>query len=192
MVKFQLSQSEDPDTLSPTKSPMKRFLLPVLSLMVALLASSCTTVINTETKSSADDLVGAWRGKVQFKTGAFAAVTDLDFLYVFNAGGTMTESSNYDAAPPVTPAYGVWKKTGPRHYEARYVYYWTKPPAALDEITKGGGWSPGGHGVLTQTITLSEDGNAFDSSIKYEVFDQQGKPTDPVSEASANGVRITL
>ncbi|RFC41880.1 MAG: hypothetical protein DUW69_002520 [Verrucomicrobia bacterium] len=158
--------------------------------MIALLASSCTTVINTKTGTDVGDLVGAWRGKVQFKTGAFAAVTDLDFLYVFNAGGTMTESSNYDAMPPVTPAYGVWKKTGPRQYEAKYVYYWTKPPAALDEITKGGGWSPGGHGVLSQKITVSEDGNTFDSTLTYEVFDQAGKPTDPGSEASAKGARI--
>jgi len=171
---------------------MKRFLLPALGLMIALLASSCTTVINAKSETAGDDLTGAWRGRVQFKTGAFAAVTDLEFMYVFNAGGTMTESSNYDAMPPVTPAYGAWKKTGPRQYEAKYVYYWTKPPAALDEITKGGGWSPGGHGVLTQQITLSEDGNSFDSTIKYEVFDQTGKPTDPSSEALAKGARIKL
>jgi hypothetical protein len=162
----------------------------VLGLATALLAASCATAPGTAQTAGNDDLTGTWKGKVQFKTGAFAAVTDLDFLYVFNAGGTMTESSNYDAAPPVTPAYGVWRKTGPRHYEAKYVYYWTKPPAALDEITKGGGWTPGGHGVLTQKITLSDDGNSFDSTIKYEVFDQAGRPTDPTREASANGSRI--
>ena len=170
---------------------MKRFLLPTLGLMIALFASSCTTVITSKTtESSYDALVGAWKGHVQFKTGAFAAIKDLDFLYVFNAGGTMTESSNYDAMPPVTPAYGAWEKTGPHQYEARYVYYWTKPPAALDEITKGGGWAPGGYGVLTQKITLSDDGNSFDSTIGYEVFDLAGKPTDPASEASAKGERI--
>jgi len=157
---------------------------------MALLTSSCTTVINPKTATDANGLVGAWRGHVQFKTGAFAAITDLDFLYVFNAGGTMTESSNYDAMPPVTPAYGVWKKTGTKQYEARYVYYWTKPPPALDEITKGGGWSPGGHGVLTQKITLSEDGNSFEPNLVYEAFDQTGKPTEPRSEASAQGMRV--
>jgi hypothetical protein len=170
---------------------MKRFLLLTLGLMTALLTSSCSTVITSRTtETNYDALVGAWKGPVQFKTGAFAAVKDLDFLYVFNAGGTMTESSNYDALPPVTPAYGVWKKTGPHQYEARYIYYWTKPPAALDEITKGGGWSPGGHGVLTQKIILSDDGNSFDSTIRYEVFDQAGKPTDPASEATAKAVRV--
>ena len=170
---------------------MKRLILPVMGLLIALLASSCTTVITSKTtETSYDALVGAWKGQVQFKTGAFAAVKDLDFLYVFNAGGTMTESSNYDAMPPVTPAYGAWKKSGPKQYETKYVYYWTKPPAALDEITKGGGWSPGGHGVLTQKITLSDDGNTFDSTLTYEVFDQSGKPTDPASEAWAKGARI--
>jgi hypothetical protein len=171
---------------------MKRSLLPALGLLIALLTSSCTTVINSKTTTDADGLVGAWRGHVQFKTGAFAAVTDLDFLYAFHAGGTMMESSNYDAMPPVTPAYGLWKKTGPRQYETRYVYYWTKPPAALDEITKGGGWSPGGYGVLTQKITLSDDANAFDSTLKYEVFDQAGESTDPSSVATAKGTRIKL
>jgi hypothetical protein len=170
---------------------MKRLLLPALGFAIALLASSCTTVITAKTESShTEALVGAWKGHVQFKTGAFAAVKDLDFLYVFNAGGTLTESSNYDAMPPVTPAYGAWKKTGPSTYEARYVYYWTKSPTALDELTKGGGWAPGGHGVLTQTFTLASDGNSFDSTLRYEVFDQAGKPTDPPSEATAQGARI--
>ena len=35
---------------------------------------------------------------------------DLEFMYVFNVGGTMTASSNYDGAPPVPPAYGVWRR----------------------------------------------------------------------------------
>ena len=135
-------------------------------------------------------LVGAWRGHVQFKNGAFAEVKDLEFLYAFNAGGTMTESSNYDGVPPVAPAYGVWRKVGDRTFEARYEYYWTKAPATFDELAKGGGWMPGGRGVLVQTITLSADGNSFDSTIKYTVLNAQGKATDPVSEASAQGARM--
>ena len=73
-------------------------------------------------------LVGAWKSKVQFKDGAFAEIKDLEFLYVFNAGGTMTESSNYDSSPPVPPAYGVWRSVGPDSFEAKYVFYTTKPP----------------------------------------------------------------
>src|SRR4051812_42743591 len=47
---------------------------------------------------AANALVGAWRSHVAFDSGAFANVKDLEFMYVFNAGGTMTESSNYDAS----------------------------------------------------------------------------------------------
>ena len=98
-------------------------------------------------------LVGAWRGKVQFTSGAFAATTNLEFCYVFNEGGTMTESSNYDGAPPVPPAYGVWCKCGDRQYQAKYLYFWTKAPTDLQELSKGGGWSPGGWVCFEKTDT---------------------------------------
>lgn len=169
---------------------MKKHLLPLLALTAVFLTGGCTTTIISHEEAASSDLVGAWRGKVQFTTGAYATIKDFDFLYAFNAGGTMTESSNYDAMPPCTPAYGVWKKAGPRTYEARYVYYWTKPPAKLDELTAGGGWAPGGYGVLTQKFTLAADGNSFDSTISYEVFDQQGKPTEAPSVATASATRI--
>jgi len=139
-----------------------------------------------------DSLVGAWRGKVQFKSGAFAAVKDLEFLYAFNAGGTMTESSSYDAMPPAMPAYGVWKKLKPRQYEAKYVFFWTNPPKALEALTSGGGWTTGGSGVLVEKITLAEDGKSYTSTIKLDVFDQAGKPVDGASEAEAQVARITF
>ena len=139
-----------------------------------------------------DGLVGAWRGRVQFSSGVLAAVNDLDFMYSFNAGGTMTESSNYDGAPPVPPAYGVWKSTGVRTFRARYEFYCNKAPAAFDEIAKGGGWAPDGHGVLTQEITLSMEGDSFESTIHLELFDRQGHPAPGGGDAMAKGTRIKL
>jgi len=62
---------------------------------------------------SNESLMGAWRSQVQFTSGPFATVRDLEFMYVVHADGTLTESSNYDAAPPVPPAYGVWRETSP-------------------------------------------------------------------------------
>src|SRR5437899_81995 len=153
----------------------------LLTFFVAFCAAGCAHL----REGNEHGLVGAWRGKVQFTTGAFATTTNLEFSYVFNEGGTMTESSNYDAAPPVPPAYGVWRKVGVRKYEAKYIYFWTKAPADVQELTKGGGWSPGGHGLLTQQITLSEDGSSFDAAIRYEVLDQAGKPTEKESYAKA-------
>src|SRR5262245_16088720 len=162
----------------------RRVVLTTLNLV--LLASGCAHLRD----EAARDLVGAWRGSVQFTNGAFAEVKDLEFMYVFNSGGTMTESSNYDGAPPVPPAYGVWRKVAARKYEAKYEYFWTRAPANFEALAKGGGWSPGGHGLLTQQITLSEDGHSFDSTVRYEVFDQSGKPTEQPSEAKATGKRV--
>jgi hypothetical protein len=159
-------------------------------LISFLLAGLFATVGRGEQTKAVDQLVGAWRGHVQFKTSAFADIKDLEFMYVFHDGGTMMESSNYDGAPPVPPAYGVWRKVGERKYEAKYEYFWTKAPANLDEITKGGGWSPGGHGVLTQKISISADGHSFDSTITLQMFDQQGKPVEASCEAVAKGNRL--
>ena len=137
------------------------------------------------------DLVGAWRATIDFETGAFAAMDDLEFMYVFNAGGTMTESSNYDGAPPVPPAYGIWRRTGANTFEAKYEYYATKAPAAFEDIAGGGGWMPAGHGVFTETITLSEDGRSFESTMRYEGFDPGGARIDG-SDARGKGVRLAF
>jgi hypothetical protein len=114
----------------------------------------------------------------------------LRFAYVFNAGGTMTESSNYDGAPPVPPAYGVWREVGPNKFEAKYLYYATMPPQRLQVLIGGGGWMPAGHGVLTETITLSADGNSFESTIHYDAFDNDGKPVMGGGDATGRGTRL--
>src|SRR6476661_181766 len=117
------------------------------------------------------ELQGEWRAELQFTSGAFESIKDLEFMYVFNQGGTMTESSNYDGSPPVPPAYGIWRKVGDREFEAKYEFYVTKPPAKFEEISKGGGWGLGGRGVFVERITVSTDGKSFTSKIKYDQFD---------------------
>jgi len=75
-----------------------------LCLATILLLPAC--VSSTRSDPMHDDaLVGAWRSRIQFTSGAFAGITDLQFMTVYNAGGTLTESSNYDGAPPV--AFGT-------------------------------------------------------------------------------------
>lgn len=138
------------------------------------------------------ELAGEWRAQLQFTSGAFAPVKDLEFMYVFNQGGTMTESSNYDASPPVPPAYGIWRKVGPKTFEAKYEFYVTKAPAAFDEISKGGGWGPAGRGIFVERITLSDDGKSFTSKIKYDQFDTAGKPAEGGGEATGRGVRLVF
>jgi hypothetical protein len=137
-----------------------------------------------------DTLEGAWRSQIRFASGALAEVKDLEFMYVFNAGGTLTESSNYDGAPPVPPAYGVWRQTGPRQFEAKYSFYSTRAPATFDDIRKGGGWSPSGYGVLTETVTLAEDGKSYRSAIAYAAFDPAGKPVEGGGTGAGVGARM--
>jgi hypothetical protein len=137
-------------------------------------------------------LTGAWRAQMHFAGGAFAAVKDLEFMYVYNAGGTLTESSNYDAAPPVPPAYGIWRQSGPHTFQTKYVFYVTKAPSKFSDITKGGGWAPDGSGVFTEEITLSADGNTYTARVSYQQFDVHGKPAAGGGEGTATGTRITF
>ena len=173
---------------------MKQQTIITAILSGALLATGCAATSSSRAQSGYSDgsLVGAWRGKIQFKTGTFSTIKDLEFMYVFNAGGTMTESSNYDASPPVPPAYGVWKKIKPRQFEAKYAFYITKAPTGFEDIAKGGGWSPAGHGVFVEKITISEDGKSFKSTIRYDAFDQAGKPIESGSAAETRAVRMSF
>jgi hypothetical protein len=170
---------------------MKRPIAGKTLFAVALLVTVVSTFSRAGT-GNADDLTGAWRGKVKLTSGAFAALKDLEFMYVFNMGGTMTESSNYDAAPPGPPAYGIWRKTGPRQYEAKYLVFMTKAVSILEEITKGGGWAPDGYGVLSEKITLSDDGDSYESVITFDIFDPRGKITDKGGQGLVKGRRITF
>ncbi len=162
----------------------------LIAFAIALFASVAPGTCPAQAAKGSDNLAGAWEGKVQFTAGAFAEVKDLEFMYAFAAGGTMTESSNYDATPPVPPAYGVWKQVGVRKYEAKYRFYQSKAAASADELVKGGGWAPDGYGTLAQKITLSADGNSFESRITLELFNKDGKAMPGGGEASASGKRI--
>jgi hypothetical protein len=163
-----------------------------LVLLTGMLATGCRPESSAGGNGgpAAHDLVGQWRAKLQFRSGAFAAIKDLEFAYVFNAGGTMTESSNYDAAPPVPPAYGIWRRVDRSQFEAKYEFYVTKAPARLEDITGGGGWLPAGRGFFLERITISDDGESFTSTIRYEAFDQAGKPVEGGGEAEGRGVRL--
>ena len=88
------------------------------------------------------------------------------------------------------PAYGVWRKIGARKYEAKYNFYQSKAVSSADELVKGGGWASDGYGTLTQKITLSSDGNSFDSKVTLELFGKDGKVMEGGGEATGSGRRI--
>ena len=167
-----------------------------MSLKYSIIGISLGSIIVGATvappiQSSKSRIVGAWRSQVQFKSGPFAAAKDLEFFMSINDGGTMTESSNYDGMPPVPPAYGAWKKIGANTYKLRYEYFNSKPPKNIDEIVNGGGWSPGGRGVIVEIVKLSQDGSSFTSELTFVLRDEIGKEIPGGGNASAKGVRIS-
>jgi hypothetical protein len=179
----------------PRERVVKRIIHPWPGAGLAILMIvGCTGRVSTpgDGANSPQALQGAWRSQIRFSNGAFAQMKDLQFMYVFNQGGTLTESSNYDAAPPVPPAYGVWRAAGPGQFEAKYIFYITAAPKAFDELKSGGGWNPMGFGVFDERIRLSADGRTYTSSIEYSAFGPQGEVVEGGGRASGNGTRIAF
>ncbi|MEO7157099.1 MAG: hypothetical protein ABI039_06035 [Vicinamibacterales bacterium] len=175
------------------KTHRARFTLILLG--VALLVAGCRNGPSSQISASTDRgmLVGAWRSKIGFQSGPLAEMKDLEFLYAYNAGGTMTESSNYDeAANSSPPAYGLWKQIDARKFETKYVFYMTKAPGPGDGAPNSSDWWPAGHGVLTEVITLSDDGQTYTSTIKLTSFDQAGAPIAGAGEGTGAGTRIVF
>lgn len=162
----------------------------VLSALLLTMGLAAASSTGNELGRDEATLVGAWRSRVQFTSGAFATVNDLELMYAFHAGGTMTESSNYDASPPVPPAYGVWRRVEAGLYEARYSFYVTRPPQAFEDIARGRGWSPAGIGVIVEKITLAADGRTYASTLRVDIFDRAGKLVESGSEAVGRGSRM--
>jgi hypothetical protein len=171
---------------------MKKFYFSRLALSTGLLLGLLAVSFSCKEQKvdQSDELVGAWKGRVQFKTGAYAGITDFEFMYVFNSGGTMTESSNYDGVPPTPPAYGIWKKMGEKEYESHYEFYWNKVPASFEDLAKAGGFPNAGYGVLSEKIILSDDGKSYGSTIKFNLFDQTGKQTVVNEEGTVDAKRM--
>ena len=150
----------------------------LVTLSAGAVIAGCANAPASQSGSTSDHgaLSGAWRSKISFHTGTFAPVKDLEFLYSYNVGGTMTESSNYDeAANSTPPAYGIWKQTGPGKFETKYLFYMTQAPDTHAGQPAGDDWWPAGHGELTETIVLSADGKTYTSTIKFAAFDKTDK-----------------
>ncbi len=164
---------------------MRRAPILLCALSAALLACNQAPA----TREPAPAIIGAWRSSLQFTSGAFASIKDLEFMYVFNQGGTLTESSNYDGAPPVPPAYGAWRAVSATEFEAKYEFYITAP-SPPDAFRTGAGWLPSGRGIFTERITLAADGKRFTSVITYEALDTKGQPAEGGGTATGSAVRI--
>lgn len=158
-------------------------------LAVVGLIGSSTIQSQASPKLNSSELVGSWRAKVQFLDGPYSSIKDLEFMYLFHSDGTMLESSNYDAAPPVPPAYGIWRPIGEHKFEAKYEFYPTRYPDTSEHLPEGTGWLPGGRGVLVDTISVASDGQTFSSRTHLTMYNTGDSVVD-VSRADGHGSRM--
>jgi hypothetical protein len=164
----------------------------MLSAVVLASVSGCSDAVSgpvAQSPQAAPPLVGAWRTTVQFKSGALSDLHDLEFMYSFNQGGTLTQSSNYDGTPPVPPAYGLWRQTGPRTFELKYAF--DSPPKFV-KSGKTAAWVPTGRGLYTEKMEVSDDGRSYTSKIVYDCVDPSGAPIAGGGEGEAHGTRATF
>ena len=55
------------------------------------------------------------------------------------------------------------------------MFYMTRPPGTFEDVVKGGGWTPNGYGILSEKITVAEDGESYRSQAACSLFDANGK-----------------
>ena len=72
------------------------------------------------------------------------------------------------------------------------IYETTKSAKPLEEIAKGAGWLPDGHGVLSEKITLSADGKSFTSRVRRDMFDHAGKAVESGIEGTDEARRMAF
>jgi hypothetical protein len=87
---------------------------------------------------------------------------------MYSAGGGMMESSNFDAAPPVPPAYGSWATSVDGGFRSTYVFFTTE---AVDRLDAGAGWEFSGSGKFREAITVGPNGDDYSSRLSYELYD---------------------
>ncbi|MEO8361676.1 MAG: hypothetical protein ABI672_16700 [Vicinamibacteria bacterium] len=149
----------------------------ILSMVLLMTACENPPVSQSTAAADRDKFVGAWHSKISFRSGPLSEMKGLEFFCVYNTGGTMTESSNYDeAANSSPPAYGVWKAIDARTFETKYLFFTTDAPRTGEGTPNAHDWWPAGHGVITETVTLSVDGRSYTSAIRLATFDKTGAP----------------
>jgi hypothetical protein len=133
-------------------------------------------------------LEGAWRVNITVETGPFAGLQQ--FLVTYSAGGGMVESSNFDAMPPVPPAYGSWVATAESTFRSTYVFFTTEQ---VDRLDPGAGWGFSGSGKFRESITVGPNGDDYTSRLSYQLFDTADKALPGQSgEGFGVGSRIVV
>lgn len=167
------------------------FALALVALLAACTAQAPGGIEPASNNSPPPSIMGAWRASVAVRSGALATTRDRQFHYVFHAVRAVNRSANYDAAPVVPPAYGVWRPVAGAGtvFEAKSEFF-TTAVSPQDQFQAGAGWLPPGRVVFTERITVAPDGRTFTSAIRYQVFDATGGVLEGGGDAIGRGTRI--
>jgi hypothetical protein len=168
------------------KTAGRRFtagLVPLIAFGAALFVASSSAFAESEESGFASRLEGTWLIHLtQRDCTTGAAGPTFPALLSFARGGTMTETTGSPAFLPGqrSPGLGVWRKTDAHAYLTHDEAF----------ILFSGGPFAAGMQMISHTITLSKDGNSFESVASSRFFDTAGNPLGPSNCGTSVGVRV--
>jgi len=159
-------------------------IVPLIALGTALfLASTSSAVAQSEESASATGLEGTWRIQLtQRNCTTGTPGPTFPALITFARGGTMTETTASPAFLPGqrSPGHGVWRKSDADAYLTHDEAF----------ILFSGGPFAAGMQIITHAITVSKDGNSFQSVASSQFYDINGSPVGPINCGTAVGSRV--
>ncbi len=158
-------------------------LVPLIAFGAALFVANSSAFAQSEQSGSASGLEGTWLIHLtQRDCVTNTAGPTFPALMTLARGGTLTETTASPAFQPGqrSPGHGVWRKIGGDAYLTHDEAF----------ILFSGGPFTAGMQMISHTITLSKDGNSFDSVAASRFFDTAGNPLGPSNCGTAVGVRV--
>ena len=119
-------------------------------------------------------LEGTWIAQVSMPGGALA----LFELGTYHANGSY---SGANVNPLHTDHKGVWLRVGDRKFVATYMFFTHDDKGVFNGIVKA-----------RASVTISEDGNSYDSMVERVIMDTSGKELSVTTGIRGHSVRMEL
>ena len=133
------------------------------TLGAAICVAQSNTFAGDDHHSRRNSIEGAWNVEVTLRdcaTGAVAPVPNPTFptLNTFHQGGTLSEHGGRFSPATRGSGHGVWKRTGARTFQLRFVF----------QMFDTNGLLTGNQDVLT-TVELSSDGDSSTGTARVTI-----------------------
>jgi hypothetical protein len=131
------------------------------------------------TNAGPDELAGLWHDVLSAADNSFPPFQTFEIY----SGGLWIGSGNTDLSPASldSSAWGICERVSSRTFRAT-GRFWTYKPNG----------TPSGFGVVSYTLTVSKDGNAFHGEGPLHYFDPKGKSLGSPTTLLLNATRITF